>query len=64
MIEVLEGTASGPVLAIRPFAANEHYWDVYFATARTIREEFGLAGYPAPASHQIVHPAPKAAAAS
>lgn len=64
VIEVLEGTASGPVLAIRPFAANEHYWDVYFATSRAVREEFGLAGYPAPASHQIVHTVPRAAAAA
>ncbi len=63
VIEILEGTASGPVLAIRPFAANAHYWDVFFATARAVREEFGIAGYPAPASHQIVHTAPKAVAA-
>ncbi|MBA2540108.1 MAG: mechanosensitive ion channel family protein [Deltaproteobacteria bacterium] len=64
VIEILEGTASGPVLAIRPFTANEHYWDVYFGTARAIREEFGIAGYPAPATHQIVHTAPKSAVAT
>ncbi|CAN5920028.1 mechanosensitive ion channel family protein [soil metagenome] len=64
VIEILEGTASGPVLAIRPFTANEHYWNVYFAASRAIREEFGLAGYPTPAIHQIVHAATKTAAAA
>ncbi len=64
VIELIEGTPHGPVLAIRPFAANEHYWDVYFARSRAVREEFGLAGYPAPAIHQIVHAAPKPVAAA
>ena len=58
VVEILDTTPAGPVLAIRPFAANEHYWDVFFATSRAVREEFGLAGYPTPASHQIVHSAP------
>lgn len=64
VIEILEATPSGPVLAVRPFTANEHYWDVFFGTSRAIREEFGLAGYPTPASHQVVHTAPKASAAA
>ncbi|MDB4961980.1 MAG: Small-conductance mechanosensitive channel [Myxococcales bacterium] len=55
VIEIIESTASGPVLAIRPFTANETYWDVYFATSRAIREELTRAGYPTPAVHQIVH---------
>ncbi len=55
VIAVLEGTASGPVLAVRPFTANTNYWDVFFATSRVIREEYSLAGYPTPASHQIIH---------
>ncbi len=55
VIEVLDGTASGPLLAVRPFTANASYWDVYFATTRMIREEFSAAGYPTPASHQVVH---------
>ncbi len=59
VIEILEGSPSGPVLAVRPFAPNANYWDVYFATSRMMREEFSLAGYPAPASHQIVHSMPR-----
>ncbi|MBA3817270.1 MAG: mechanosensitive ion channel family protein [Deltaproteobacteria bacterium] len=58
VIEVVDGTPSGPVLAVRPFTANATYWDVYFATARMIREEFSLAGYPSPATHQVVHSSP------
>ena len=59
VIEILDATVSGPVLAVRPFTANANYWDVYFATSRMIREEFSLAGYPTPASHQVVHTGPK-----
>ncbi len=55
VIEIIDATPSGPLLAVRPSTANEHYWDVYFATSRAIREEFSLAGYPAPAPHSIVH---------
>jgi small conductance mechanosensitive channel len=55
VIEIIDGTPAGPVLAIRPFTANATYWAVYFATSRMIREEFSLAGYPTPAIHQVVH---------
>ena len=64
VIEILDSTASGPVLAVRPFAANEHYWSVFFATSRAIREEFDLAGYPTPATHQVTHAAAKVVAAA
>ena len=57
VIEIVDATPSGPVLAVRPFAANQHYWDVFFATSRAIRAELTLAGYPTPAIHQIVHAA-------
>ena len=57
VIEIIDATLAGPVLAIRPSTANAHYWDVFFATSRAIRDELSLAGYPAPAPHQIVHAA-------
>src|SRR5262245_51415951 len=47
-VEILEFNAMGPVLAVRPFCANAHYWQVYFDTNRLIREAFGEAGYPVP----------------
>ena len=47
-VEILDFTPSGPVLAVRPYCNNDHYWQVYFDTNRTIRESFGEAGFPVP----------------
>jgi small conductance mechanosensitive channel len=47
-LEILEFTAVGPLLAVRPFCSNADYWQVYFDTNRAIRETFSTAGYPAP----------------
>ncbi len=41
-------TAVGPVLAIRPYTNNEHYWQVYFDTNMAIREVLGDGAFPAP----------------
>ncbi|MEZ4293419.1 MAG: mechanosensitive ion channel family protein [Polyangiaceae bacterium] len=59
-VEVLEFTAAGPVLAVRPFCHNDHYWDVYFATNQAIVEEFTGAGYPVPAENRVVRTPPAA----
>jgi small conductance mechanosensitive channel len=48
VVEILEFSAYGPVLAVRPFCEHANYWQVYFDTNRTIRESFGEAGFPAP----------------
>jgi len=61
VIEIVETSSSGPVLAVRPFTANATYWDVFFATSRAIREELDDAGYPTPAAHHIVHDQARAA---
>jgi small conductance mechanosensitive channel len=50
-VEILEFTPMGPVLAVRPYVHNDHYWQVYFDTNRTIVETFGAAGYPIPEHH-------------
>jgi small conductance mechanosensitive channel len=47
-VEILQFTAAGPVLAVRPCCNNDAYWQVYFDTNRAIRETFSSAGYPAP----------------
>ena len=47
-IDVLQFTPAGPLLCVRPHCRNEHYWQVYFDTNRTIREAFEAAGFPAP----------------
>jgi small conductance mechanosensitive channel len=52
-VEILQFNPLGPVLAVRPYCNNEHYWQVYFDTNRAIREAFGAAGFP-PAEQPIV----------
>jgi small conductance mechanosensitive channel len=47
-VDVLQFTPAGPVLCVRPYCSNQHYWQVYFDTNRLIRETFGAAGFPAP----------------
>ena len=47
-VDILQFTPAGPLLCVRPHCANEHYWQVYFDTNRTIREAFDAAGFPAP----------------
>lgn len=45
-IEILQFTPAGPLLCVRPYCSNQHYWQVYFDTNRIIRESFGEAGFP------------------
>lgn len=47
-VDLLQFTPAGPLLCVRPYCSNEHYWQVYFDTNRLIRETFGAAGFPAP----------------
>ena len=47
-VDLLQFTPAGPVLCVRPYCNNLHYWQVYFDTNRMIRETFGAAGFPAP----------------
>ena len=35
-VEILTFSAAGPVLTVRPYCRNEHYWQVYFDTNRAI----------------------------
>ncbi|UXY52465.1 mechanosensitive ion channel family protein [Pseudomonas tohonis] len=52
-VEILEFNLVGPVLAVRPFCHNDHYWQVYFDTNRTIKDALG-ADFPAPMPAQTV----------
>ena len=49
-IEILQFTPEGPLLCVRPYTHNDHYWQVYFDTHRAVVETFGAAGYPVPAT--------------
>ncbi|CAH2030330.1 mechanosensitive ion channel family protein [Trichlorobacter ammonificans] len=53
-VEILDFTLVGPVLAVRPFCHNDHYWQVYFDGNRTIREALAAGGFPAPMPAQMV----------
>lgn len=67
-VEILDFTLAGPVLAVRPFCDTDHYWDVYFATNKVIREELGKLGLPVPSQHVHINqlaatPPPRSAGA-
>ena len=53
-IEILEFNLVGPVLAVRPYCHNDHYWQVYFDTNKVLREALAEAGFPAPMPAQNV----------
>jgi small conductance mechanosensitive channel len=57
-VDVLQFTPAGPLLCVRPYCANEHYWQVYFDANRVIRESFGEAGFPAPVPGFVVSGTP------
>ncbi len=53
-VEVLTFNLAGPVLAVRPYCNNAHYWQVYFDTNLLIRDTFANAGFPVPEQHYAV----------
>ncbi|MGP0096756.1 MAG: mechanosensitive ion channel family protein [Terriglobales bacterium] len=53
-VEILTFNLAGPVLAVRPYCNNSHYWQVYFDTNRLIRDTFAHAGFPVPDQHYSV----------
>jgi len=50
-VEILTFNLAGPVLAVRPYCNNAHYWQVYFDANRLIRDTFSHAGFPVPEHH-------------
>jgi small conductance mechanosensitive channel len=54
-VEILDFSPMGPILAVRPYCHNDHYWQVYFDTNRTIVEVCGANGYPQPQQHFNIH---------
>lgn len=53
-VDILEFNLVGPVLAVRPFCHNDHYWQVYFDGNRVIRETLAAAGFPTPIPAQVM----------
>jgi small conductance mechanosensitive channel len=56
-IAIQEFTNAGPVLAVRPFCATEHYQQVFFDTNSAIADVLAEAGYPVPATYQVTREA-------
>lgn len=54
-VEILQFTPAGPLLCVRPYCSNRHYWQVHCDGNRLIRETIGDVGFPGPI------PAPAAA---
>lgn len=52
-IEILEFTAAGPLLCVRPYTHTDNYWQVYFDTNKTIVRVFGEAGFPVPEMPEV-----------
>jgi small conductance mechanosensitive channel len=53
-VEIITFNLAGPVLAVRPYCNNAHYWQVYFDTNRLIRDTFTQAGFPVPEQYYSV----------
>jgi len=54
-VTMLTFSPFGPVLAVRPFCHNDHYWQVYFDANMAIREVLGDAAFPGPAYPMAIH---------
>jgi len=63
-VEILTFNLAGPVLAVRPFCNNQHYWQVYFDTNMLIKDSFTTAGFSVPEQHYLVRTAAAGAAAA
>ena len=53
-VEILQFNLLGPVLAVRPYCHNTHYWQVYFDSNKVLKDALGAAGFPAPMPTQTV----------
>jgi small conductance mechanosensitive channel len=53
-VEIVRFTLAGPVLVVRPYCHTDHYWGVYFATNRVIREKLGEQGFAVPQQHFMI----------
>ena len=52
-VNLLDLNLVGPVISVRPYTHNDHYWQVYFDTNETIVRVCQEAGWPAPTPTQI-----------
>jgi small conductance mechanosensitive channel len=53
-VNLLDLNLVGPVISVRPYTNNDHYWQVYFETNEAIVKVCREAGWPAPTPTQII----------
>lgn len=56
-VEVLDFNAMGTVLAVRPYCANHHYWQVYFDTNKAIVDVCSEGNFALPETRHLVRQA-------
>lgn len=61
-VTIVSFTPFGPVLAVRPYCHNDHYWQVYFDANMVIREVLGDSAFPGAAYPVIMEQARAASA--
>jgi small conductance mechanosensitive channel len=61
-VTIVSFTPFGPVLAVRPYCHNDHYWQVYFDGNMAIREVLGDAAFPGAAYPVVMQQARVASA--
>ena len=52
-VNLIDMNLVGPVISVRPYTHNDHYWQVYFDTNEAIVRVCKEAGWPAPTPTQI-----------
>ena len=52
-VNLIDMNLVGPVIAVRPYTHNDHYWQVYFDTNAAIVQTCKEAGWPAPTPTQV-----------
>ncbi|MCX7273407.1 MAG: mechanosensitive ion channel family protein [Burkholderiales bacterium] len=52
-VNLLDFQPQGPVISVRPYTNNEHYWQVYFDTNEAIARVGAANGWPVPAPTHI-----------
>jgi small conductance mechanosensitive channel len=63
-VTVLTFNPMGPVLAVRPYCNNVHYWQVYFDANMLIRNTFVAAKFATPEQPLTIRTSALAAAAT
>lgn len=59
-VNMIDMNLLGPVIAVRPYTSNEHYWQVYFATNEAIVRTCKEAGWPPPTPVSVTRVQPLA----